>query len=262
MFNFLIAAISMQASGLPQNFVGLWADPAGRLVMVGTTSYIEYVEGGQWGGAHGIYQAPNTDFVGVWSESKDLYSTSSNVWPNWVTKTRWPKPILEQFTSFKTNPLAVLKADNPRYTGEIRLKALGNALTVEQTDSKGIAYKKFTLNWIGKWADATVSGLYKDKYAELELSERIGSTNWQARGTFSYDGKNYNVEGERLFSRGRLNLIDPKYGSVVGFLVYGYTPSATQVKKFRSSGFSETDTVFVNFVVPGSPTIQSRVLTK
>ena len=256
----LAAVAAIQGKGMPSNYVGIWADTEDRTYMIGSTSYAEYISADQWGVIHGIYAAPNGDYVGLWMQSKTLYARRDQDWS--LAKSGWPRSIVEQYEAFGTNAISPLIPDNVRYSGEFRMKMVANGGKFELLDNKGIAERKSTMQWIGDWQQATVGGLYSDKVARLMIRESAGNTNWKVAGEFSYDGNQYMIEGERLFTRGRVDLIDPRYGSKVGFLVYGYAPSAKQVKDFRSGLWSPADQVFINFVVPKVPTVQQRLLGK
>jgi hypothetical protein len=263
MLSSLVVALALsQAPGLPKNYIGVWVDRSDRAIMVCTPTYIEYIEGEQWGSITGIYQAPNKDYVGSWVQSKGLVSEQSGAWPFVVKSTRWPDPVLDPYKDYKTPALGILAPDNARYTGEFRMKVAGGHSTFTRHDSKGIIAESSTFGYIGAWADAKVGGAYQDNLARLDIQEDAGASNWKAKGAFSYDGKKYIAEGERLFTRGRLNLIDETNGRVVGYLAYGYSPTSAKVKAFRSGNWGPTDSILINFVVPGSPTVQVRRLAR
>jgi hypothetical protein len=258
MLSLVFVAVLAQKSEMPSNFVGLWADASDRLYMVGTPSYIEYIEGDQWGAIHGVYQAPNQDFVGKWFQSKTLFSTKP--WPYSAGDKNWPDTIEKPYSKYSTPLVAPYTADNVRYAGEFRMTMVANGGKFSLFDNKGIVEKAGTMRWIGGWDQARVNGVYKDSLAQLTIRETPGKTNWLAKGEFSYGGKKYLAEGERLYTRGRMNLIDPAYGTAVGQIVYGFAPRPAEVREYRNGNWTPTDTVFVNFTVPNSPTIQQRLL--
>jgi hypothetical protein len=261
------ALVAQQGQPLPDSYIGLYADRNDRAYMVTSGSTIEYIDGEQWGVIAGIYQAPNHDYVGTWAQSKTLTTDEAK---NWILNRdrfswgdAWFKAQSKSYKDFKAPFIGIFKADNPRYTGEFRAKFLSNnTFTAKFVDSKGINYIDTSLTYLGGYDKVLIGGVYKDKYTELNLTENWNGQRWSAEGTFNHLSKKYNVQGERIYSRGRADLIDPSNGRVAGQLIYGYSPSKDAVRGFRSGNLERTDCVLVNFVVGGSPSIQVKFLSR
>lgn len=261
------ALVAQQGPGLPDSYIGLYADRNDRAFMVTSSSTIEYIDGEQWGVIAGLYQAPNKDFVGTWAQSKTLSAETDKHWVVVKTQYSWDKPWFkaqnDSYKNFKAPFLGIFSADNPRYTGEFRARFLSNSsFTGKFTDSKGITHLDTSLYYLGDYGKVLIGGVYKDRYTDLNLTEIWGSGKWSAEGTFNHLSKKYNVHGERLYTRGRLEITDPTTGRMVGQMIYGYSPSKALVKQFRGGNIERTDGVLVNFVVAGSPAVQVKLLTR
>ncbi len=252
--------------GLPATYVGLWADRDNRSYFVTSGTTIEYIDGDQWGQIAGIYTAPNNDLVANWSQSKHLaldssrrIDTSGLIRSGWGAA-KWLDSQDDAYDVREAFVLGVGVPDNVRYTGEFRAKYLSNSvISFAMTDSKGISHLRSSLFYLGEYANAMVDGVFKDKYTELSITEKWSKKKYAVEGSFSHNGRTYNVRGERAFTRGILTVIDRSTGNRAGTVIYGYNPTPEQVAKFKSS-FDPTDRVLVNFVVPGVPTTQIKQL--
>lgn len=264
----VISLIALQsAAKIPDSYIGLYADTKDRAYMLTSGSTFEYIEGEQWGAIAGIYQAPNKDFVGTWAQAKKLNTNKSKFGMTALSPGRqnrnWVELQEQSYSKFNSHFVGVYDPDHVRYSGEIRMKFLSNStMSLSLTDVKGINYQTTTLTYLGDYTSVMMGGVYKDKYTELNLTEMWGRSKYEASGTFLHNGKKYNVEGERLYTRGILTVIDQTNGKYVGTVIYGYAPGPSQVKRFRSGNFERTDQVFVNFYVPGMPTTQVKYLTR
>lgn len=233
--------------------------------MVTSPATIEYLDGEQWGVVSGVYQAPNHEYVGTWAQSKDITGENGVGWVlrNSYGQGEFLKSQAKAYADFRAPVLGVYRADNQRYTGEFRASFLNDAvLKVTLTDSRGIKYLDTTFSYVADYGKIRLGGVYADKYSNLNVSETWGNKKWDVEGSFTHYQTKYLIKGERLYTRGRADLIDTRTGKVAGYLIYGYNPTRAQMKAFRSGSSEPADAVVANFVVPGSPTIQIKTLRR
>lgn len=251
-----IAAVAFE--GLPQNFVGLWADKENNPYIVTSPESIEYIDGFQWGAVAEISKVPNGDYLGSWAQGKVLTPVD-------VTRTHnaWRTSQFKPYKPYKGTPCYVLdNADNRGYAGEWRFALFPNGSSGKFTanDVGGKTVKASLLSWICTYDKITVSGEYSEKYTSISIHEEWTDSGWSFHGAFENQGKKYVAEGKRLFSRSIFDIIDVTTGRKVGSGVWGYAPTPTKVGEFRSGNFGPTDRIMMVYSVGG--TTQVKYLTR